>query len=275
MSYTKNRNTSPFPRQRIFKALRAATGRSYDCYLSQPFERAITNRIDRIGDDFDAYLKLLERDTDEARALEREALVGLTTFFRDPEAFQALRQQIVPQLLEDREDNRTLRIWVPGCSTGQEAFSLGILLAELQRETDRPFSFRIAGTDINHEALRYAQRGRYHRHHVRQLSSELCERYLPIDGDQHRVCTGLRNNTLFFIHDVLTPPPLGQLDLISCRNLLIFLRTSFQRRVLTSFAESLKGGGLLFVGASENTHDGPDCLTLIDMQHRIFQCSKE
>ena len=267
------RDDHPFPRQRLFDALHAATGHSYEGYRSEPFQRAISHRMERQGhDDLEAYLQLLEQDTDEAQALERDALVGMTAFFRHPEAFKALEKQIASHLLTSRNDTPSLQVWVPGCSTGQEAYSLAILLAELQQRLAQPFSFQVAGSDLNADAIQHAQRGLYEPRQMQSLSTPLCERHFSTHSEVYEICDRLRQQTLFFVHDVLSPPPFQQIDLISCRNLLIYLRPLFKQRILTTFSKCLSPGGLLFLGVSENAHQAPDRFTRIDDRHRIYTC---
>lgn len=271
MSTTSGGHLPTFPRRPLFDTLEKATGRSYHSYVSDPFADALRHRLKSCDiDDVDSYLDRLARDRDEALALERRALVGVTHFFRNPRAFEALGERLLERLARHDDRDAPLRIWVPACSTGQEAYSLAILLHTiLPFDTGLP-PLRIVGSDINAEAIEFARRARFDSRQMRGLDDEHRENFFFQSDDHYEPLPLLRNSIWFTIHDLLEPSPFRELDLISCRNLLIYLRPDFQSRVLESFAERLRPGGLLFLGASETTATNCANFTLLDSDHRIY-----
>lgn len=271
MSNTEGVPLPSFPRRLIFETLKRTTGRDYEPYLSAPFEDALRHRL-QIGDidDLDNYLRRLDTDPDEALQLERRALVGVTRFFRDPQAFEALGAHI-HRLLRRRSTRHPLRIWVPACATGQEAYSLAILLNETgARQPDVP-DVRLVGTDINIRAIEFARQSRFQPRQMRSFGHRRCQSFFSECDGAFEPVNSLRKSVWFAVHDLMDPPPFDDVDIISCRNLLIYLRPQFQQRLLRTFAQLLRPRGLLFLGASETIPTECDNFTRIDSTHRIFR----
>lgn len=270
MSDTPGVELPPFSRQRLFDTLQKATGRSYEPYLSKPFEDALRHRLRDTGDDsIDNYLRRLRSDPGEALRLERRALVGVTQFFRDPEAFDALGGQR-RRLLHRRSIGEPLRVWVPACSTGQEAYSLAILLQEASAKESSDTATRVVGSDINTAAVEFARQSRFEPREMKSLGETRRRSYFRERDGAFEPIAHVRESVWFMIHDLMDPAPFDEVDVISCRNLLIYLRPRFQQRLLESFAELLRPQGLLFVGKSETTLADDANFTLIDPDHRIF-----
>jgi two-component system CheB/CheR fusion protein len=219
-----------------------------------------------------AYLARLDSEPEEVDALHRDILIGVTGFFRDPEAFAALEELVIPVLLRRAaEHGRDLRIWVPGCGSGEEAYSIAILLREAMERTGQRPEVQIFGTDIDAAAIRQARQGVYPHAAAEQLSAQGRERFLFHVEDGVRVEPALRDLCLFSEHDLIRHPPLSRMDLISCRNLLIYLTGELQTRLLPVFHYALNPGGFLFLGSSETVGQQGDLFETIDKKHRIYR----
>jgi two-component system, chemotaxis family, CheB/CheR fusion protein len=221
-------------------------------YKSGTVTRRIQRRMGiRQVEDAGAYLRLLRSDPHEVRALRQDMLIGVTHFFRDPKSWEELDRFLAQRLLEKGAAG-SFRVWVPGCSTGEEAYSVAILLCEQLGRLGRRVDVQIFATDVDGSAIDVARAGSYPLTVAENLSDERIDRFFDREGDTLRVCKGLREACVFAIQDVLTDPPFSRLDLVSCRNLLIYLRPEFQSRVLDLFHFSLVNGGVLFLGSSES-----------------------
>ena len=267
MSNTNLSKHSNLDRQSLFSALQATTGRDYSPYLFEPFERAVTLRLEQCDQDIDAYLERLAQDRDEARYIEGRALVGVSVFFRSPQTYEALEGRIESLLLNQSSPDTPMAIWVPACSTGEEAYSLAMLCTEVLSNSNHRRPLRIAATDISEKHLEQARRGIYEERKMRNIPRQLRERYFS----DRRIHPELRKSVLIFNHDLFTPSPFSDLDLVSCRNLLIYLRPSYQRLVLSTLASALKVGGLLLIGASENIPADNAEFAPVSRRHRIFE----
>jgi two-component system, chemotaxis family, CheB/CheR fusion protein len=221
------------------------------------------------------YLLRLEQDAGEAPLLLQEILIGVTAFFRDREAFDALAQVVVPGLLDGKSQQDRVRLWVVGCATGEEVYSLAILMAEeAARVVTRggtPPKAQIFATDIDDEALQVARQGRYPESACSLISPDRLERFFVIDEGSYRVCQSLRQLCVFSKHNVLHDPPLTNLDLISCRNLLIYIDARVQPDVIRLFHHALRAGGVLLLGAAETAVAGHDLFEPIESAHRAYR----
>jgi two-component system CheB/CheR fusion protein len=239
--------------------------------------RTLARRVDRrMGIrhvvDRDAYLDLLRRDPDEADALATDLMLSVTRFFRDPEAFAELRA-LVLEPLAAQVRGREVRVWVPGCATGEEAYSLAMLLSEAGAESGAGQGFRIFATDIDVRALETARAGRYPSAIAADVSPERLSRFFEPTDDGHAVRKEIRDAVVFARQDVLADPPFSKMDLISCRNVLIYAEPEAQRRLIHTFHFSLEPGGFLFLGNAETTSGGQDLFDAVSARHRIFQRS--
>ncbi len=257
---------------KIFVVLRAQTGRDFSLYKSNAIIRGIkrrmeANRIDTIGH----YLRYLQQDTSEAEALTRDVLVKVTGFFRDPEAFEALKKKIILPLLANRSLDQPLRIWVPGCSTGEEAYSIAMLVQERMDGLNQEFKVQVFATDLDNEVIKTARLGNYPLSISDDVPVELLQRFFRKEGDTYRVRKTIRNMLIFATQNVLTDPPFSKMDLISCRNLLIYLRPELQKKLLPFFHYSLSRNGFLFLGTSESIGDFTDLFAVVDRKWKLFR----
>jgi two-component system CheB/CheR fusion protein len=216
------------------------------------------------------YIERLKTDQGEAKALFRELLIGVTQFFRDPDAFEALRTSAVVPLLSGKDKGEPIRVWVPGCSTGEEVYSVAILLREVLQERDDNRAVMIFGTDIDANAVAIARAGRYRRE-ASGLSPDRFAKWFAKDGADYWPIADIRDMCVFSTHSLVKDPPFSRLDLISCRNVLIYLEQELQDRLMRVFHYALLPGGYLFLGNAESASRNSRLFTALDKKHRILQ----
>jgi two-component system CheB/CheR fusion protein len=261
-----------YPLGAIFDVLRQQTGRDLSAYRDSTVRRRLLRRmhiaaVESLGD----YLELLRSDPEEARALDRDLLIAVTTFFRDAGSFAALESVLLPELPAHAGAAEALRVWVAGCATGEEAYSLAILLHELFQRVDTPPLYQVFATDIDDRSLRLAREALYPEGIAADVPEERLVRYFSREGAGYRVAKHVRERVLFARHDLLRDPPFSRLDLITCRNVLIYLQRETQTRVLRHFHYGLRRDGHLFLGGSECTDAADDLFVPVDREHRIFR----
>ena len=257
---------------KIVRLLRARTGHDFSLYKKNTIFRRIDRRMNLLAiTDMALYHRYLQERPGEAERLFKEILIRVTSFFRDPEAFEALKTKVLPMLLEGKNDGYPLRVWVPGCATGEEVYSIAMVVSEFMEETKRDFNVQIFGTDIDEEAISIARAGLYPPAIASSLSRERLRRFFREDDGQFRITKQIRESVVFAIQDVAKDPPFTRLDLVSCRNLLIYLETELQNRILPLFHYSLKPGGVLLLGTSETIGPFVDLFASIDKKWRLFQ----
>jgi two-component system CheB/CheR fusion protein len=214
------------------------------------------------------YTRLVENDPGELMALQRDLLISVTSFFRDRESFECLKRVVFPRIVEGRRANETIRIWVAGCATGEEAFSIAISLQEYFNQTDAAFPVQIFASDISAAAIERARSGRFIENIAADLSHERLNRYFTKVEGGYQITKTLREMCVFTKHNLIEDPPFSKLDLISCRNVLIYLG-SVQKDIIPLFHYALKPTGFLMLGASEAVASG-DLFTVADREHRIY-----
>jgi two-component system, chemotaxis family, CheB/CheR fusion protein len=255
----------------ICEVLRDATDHDFRHYKTSTLLRRIQRRMQVTHvSSASAYVELLRADPSEVSLLFRELLIGVTSFFRDPHAFDALHQQVIEPLLRQSKTDR-VRIWVPGCSTGEEAYSLAIVLHEALQGLPSPPQLQIFATDIDERALSVARLGIYPASIAETVSKERLERYFIKRGKRYEVVRELRELCLFTPHNLINDPPFSRLDLVSCRNLLIYFGPHLQAKLIPIFHYALRRGGVLFLGNSENITSHDELFTPVDAKHCIFQ----
>ena len=255
----------------ICAVLHGRLGRDFSQYKSGTLLRRIQRRMHVLQtDDVAAYIEQLRTLPHEAELLFRELLISVTRFFRDPEAFAALETKTIPELLTEPAGSEPIRVWVAGCATGEEAYSVAILLKEgLARSgTRRPV--QIFATDIDDRAIEVARAGLYPAAIAADLSTERLEQNFTREDGNYRVAKSLREMFLFSTHDLVKDPPFSRLDLVSCRNLLIYFDPPLQQRVLATFHYALRPGRHLFLGPSEGVLAQPRLFAPLDKRHRLF-----
>jgi two-component system CheB/CheR fusion protein len=260
------------PLQKVFVLLRARTGHDFSSYKSSTIRRRVERRMNlhQLGGLAD-YVRFLQDNPHEIDILFKELLISVTHFFRDPEAFAVLAESALPALVESRPDHHGLRVWVPGCATGEEVYSLAILLRECVEAAKRHCEIQIFGTDLDQEAIETARHGRYPAGIAADVSPERLDRCFTRDDSGYRIRKEIRETAIFAVQNVIKDPPFTKLDLISCRNLLIYLNADLQRRLLPVFHYALKPGGLLVLGSSETIGGFTDLFEVIDKKWRIFR----
>lgn len=259
-------------RQAIFAILRDRVGHDFSGYKKQTLMRRIHRRM-RVKQckDLDEYVQKLRQDPDEATFLFRDLLINVTSFFRDPEAFDVLRETVIPALFEGRSASDFVRVWAPGCATGEEVFSIAMLLREHLDQVQNPPQLTIFATDLDEEALTVARAGRYPEALMDGVSAARRERFFTFDSGSYVVSKALRDLCIFSPHSITRDPPFSRMDLVSCRNLLIYFGPESQRRLIPLFCYALRPRGFLFLGMSETIGQFSDLFAPLDKKHCVFQ----
>jgi len=257
---------------KICAILRRETGHDFRRYKQSTLVRRVRRRLNekRCASIYD-YVELLNRDAQEVEQLFRDLLISVTHFFRDPETFDLFAAKVVPRLFDGKDADGFVRVWVPGCATGEEAYSLAILLREQLGGLKQPPHVQVFATDIDAQALEAARQAWYPESIASQISPERLERFFVKHGNMYQVCREIRDMCLFSLHNLIADPPFSRLDLISCRNLLIYLESELQKKVLALFHYALRPGGYLLLGPSEMASGQPELFRTLDKKHRIFQ----
>jgi two-component system CheB/CheR fusion protein len=259
-------------RAEIYAILHSHTGHDFSGYKTKTFLRRVRRRM-QIGQlkSLSGYIELLRANHVEVMNLFRDLLINVTNFFRDPDAFALLESIVIPRLFEGKSASDTVRVWVPGCATGEEVYSLGILMREHMDTLSIVPRVQIFATDIDDAALSVARAARYPSTLLDGVSPERRQRFFASDGDSFVLGNDVRELCIFSPHSVIKDPPFSRMDLVSCRNLLIYLGPEIQNRVIPIFHYSLKPGAYLFLGTSEGIGQQGDLFVTIDKKQRIFQ----
>ncbi|HEX4169249.1 MAG TPA: chemotaxis protein CheB [Bryobacteraceae bacterium] len=256
---------------RIFALLTASTGVNFSHYKTTTVRRRIGRRIMVLGlKNLAEYARYVEHTPSELRELYRDLLISVTSFFRDPEVFEFTSNLISEMLTSDGQRREPVRVWVPGCATGEEVYSLAICLHELLQDRQLALPVQLFGTDLSELALERARRGIYSEAVCESLSPERLRRFFNKVDSGYQIVKFVRENCVFARHDVMRDPPFSRVDLVSCRNVLIYLDAAAQRRVLPVFHYALKPQGLLLLGSAETTGVATHLFTQIDKQHHIY-----
>ncbi len=257
---------------RIAEILRRRTGHDFGDYKRGTLTRRVRRRMLLAGtEDANEYAGTLFGDAAEVEALSRDLMIGVTEFFRNPEAWEEFSQRVVPQLFANSEKESAVRAWVLGCATGEEAYSLAIALDEHASTLADPPEVTIFATDMNEAGLSFAREGLYPAGIAEQLTPQRLERYFSPEDEHYRVNKRVRERIVFAAHNVLFDPPFSRQDLITCRNLLIYLEPRAQEKVLRVLAYALEPSGYLFLGTAENLATHAELFDAVDPEHRLFQ----
>jgi two-component system, chemotaxis family, CheB/CheR fusion protein len=258
--------------RRILAHLRVRTGNDFSGYKRTTVLRRIARRMQVVrADNLLEYYGTLRDNQDEAQALLGDLLISVTTFFRDSEAFEALAREVIPRLFQDRALDETIRVWICGSATGEEAYSFAILLIEeAARHQLRP-QIQIFASDLDARALASAREGRFPIAIEADVNEERLRRFFVREGDHWRVRQEVRDLVLFAVHDLLKDPPFSHVDLISCRNVLIYLDRELQEQVISTFHYALNLRGFLFLGASETAENPSGLFRSANRSARIYE----
>ena len=260
--------------KKVFVLLRAKTGHDFSLYKPSTINRRIERRmavhqIRRL----DGYAKYLQQTPQEVEALFRDLLIGVTNFFRDPLAFAELEKTIMPRLFTDKPSGSIIRAWICGCSTGEEAYSIAILLQEYVETLKQKYTIQLFATDIDNQAIEQARKGYFAASIANDITPERLARFftLETDGKTYRIQKGIRDMLIFSEQDVIKDPPFSKLDLISCRNLLIYMGGELQKKVIPLFHYALNPGGFLLLGTSETVGEFSTLFTTLDRKQKLYQ----
>jgi two-component system CheB/CheR fusion protein len=257
--------------EKILALVRGKTGVDFSEYKKDTIERRLERRMAlRQEEALEGYQRLLEIDDDEARALCEDVLIHVTSFFREPAAFQALAKEVVPQILEGKAKGAPLRAWVAGCSTGEEVYSLAISLLESVAHLDHPRPIQIFGSDVSQRAVEKARAGIFSDTAVQELSEETRRKYFVKLDHGYRVNKLVRELCIFVRHDLARDPPFARLDLVCCRNVLIYFGPTLQKRVMATFHYCLNTPGFLMLGRSESIAGYGQFFIQIDRENKIY-----
>jgi two-component system, chemotaxis family, CheB/CheR fusion protein len=260
--------------KKIFILIRNQTGHDFSQYKPSTIRRRIERRmaVHQI-DTLDSYVKYLQQTPPEVESLFRDLLIGVTNFFRDPDAFKALEEQVIPRLIADKIPENEIRVWSPGCATGEEAYSLAILLAERQGDLRRSFKAQVFATDIDSQSIATARAGLYPASIAADISPARLTRFFSAesDGSAYRIHKNIRDMLVFSEQDAIKDPPFSKLDLISCRNLLIYMDSDLQKKLIPLFHYALNPGGFLFLGTSETVSEFTDLFVPLDRKMKLYQ----
>lgn len=260
------------PMQKIFLLLRNRTGHDFSAYKANTIRRRIERRMNvhQITQPTE-YVRYLQENAHEIDVLFKELLISVTSFFRDPEAWEALAKGPLADLLNSKPDDYTLRAWVPGCASGEEAFTLAIVLRECMENVKRHFDVQVFGTDLDSNAVDAARVGQFPNGIGVDVSPQRLERFFTRDDSTYRIRKEIREMTIFAPQNVIKDPPFTKLDILSCRNLLIYLNSDLQKRLLPIFHYALKPGGLLMLGPSETIGNCGELFETVDKKWKIFR----
>ncbi len=255
----------------VFSILRNVTNVNYTYYKQTTILRRIERRIVVTHNrNLQEYVKYLSNNPDEARLLAKEVLIGVTSFFRDPEYFDVLRDRVIFDLVKNASPSHQIRVWVTGCSTGEEAYSIAILFAEVMEELGVRRDVKIFATDLDADSIAVAARGVYNDNISEDVTVNRLSRYFSRKGNHYIVGHEIRKMIVFAQHNVFQDPPFGKLDMISCRNLLIYFQNVLQRNLFAIFHMALNDRGYLFLGRSESVIDYDDVFRVLCANEKIF-----
>lgn len=258
----------------IIDLLRVRSLHDFTLYKRGTLLRRVERRMAMAAiesNDIDRYIAMLNGDGAELKLLAEDLLINVTSFFRDPKVFDALAQTVIPQLVDQQTPDEPLRLWVAGCSTGEEAYSLAMLFCETISARQRNVKLKVFASDVDADAIAVAREGLYPGSITAEVSPERLARFFTGDSHGYRVSPELRAMVVFAIQDILTDPPFSRLNMVSCRNLLIYLRPEAQAKAIMLFHFALRSGGILLLGSSETIGNDEDRFEVISKPERLYR----
>lgn len=263
------------PIQKVLALVRSATGNDFTQYKHKTVIRRIERRMNILQiESVDDYVGYIRNNPGESVTLSKELLIRVTNFFRDTGAFDALKKSALPAIFKERLPEDTVRVWVPGCSTGEEAYSIAIILHEHMRELKAGYKAQVFATDIDADAIKIALAGMYPESIEADVSPERLSRFFVKKGNVLKVKDEIRDMVVFAPHDLIKDSPFSKLDLLSCRNVLIYMSAELQKRILPVFHYALKPDGMLFLGTSESVGEGSYMFSVVNKKWNLYKAKK-
>ncbi|HEY8219208.1 MAG TPA: chemotaxis protein CheB, partial [Methylobacter sp.] len=257
---------------RILMQIRSLTGHDFSLYKKSTINRRILRRMSQNSiQDTEAYARYLKEHPSEVNALFKELLINVTSFFRDPEAFIALKEEILPTLLAGKPTENIFRIWVAGCATGEEAYSIAMVLRELMDENRHELKVQIYSTDLSEDTINIARAGLYPPNITLDVTPERLRRFFIKEDGGYRVRKEIREMIVFAVQNIIKDPPFTKLDLLSCRNLMIYLEPELQNRLIPAFHYALKPGGALFLSPSEGIGNHTELFSPLNRKWKFYR----
>ena len=261
--------------QKIFIMIRSTTGHDFSQYKMNTIRRRVERRmavhqIDMISD----YVAYLQNNTAEIKTLFKDFLITVTNFFRDTKAFETLNDKVIIPMVKARPNESILRVWVPGCATGEEAYSIAILFVEAMKAQKKRLALQIFATDIDAGAIEHARQGAYPDSIAADVSNERLRNFFVKEENAYRIKKQIREMMVFATQNLIKDAPFSKLDLVSCRNILIYMNTPLQKKILPLFHYTLKSDGFLFLGTSETIGEFADLFSPVDVKWKIFKNKK-
>ncbi|WP_372679256.1 CheR family methyltransferase [Desulfosarcina sp.] len=261
-----------FNLDQIFSIIRSKTGHNFSSYKRNTVSRRIARRmavhqLNTISD----YVKIMAKDPAEAGCLVKDMLIGVTCFFRDGSPFETLQEKVLTPLVQSRQPGDSVRVWVPGCSSGEEAYTIAILLAEVMERLGIPLTLQVFASDLEADAIHTARQGAYPQSISADVSGQRLARFFNYRDATYQIKKRIRDSIVFSVHNLIDDPPFSKIDLISCRNLLIYLKPELQKKILRIFHFALNPDGHLFLGSSETIGECTDCFSAVSLKHKIFK----
>lgn len=258
--------------QQILSLLKNTTGHDFSLYKPNTIFRRIQKRLNILQlDTLSSYFQYLHQQPSEIQILFKELLINVTNFFRDPEAFEVLKELILKLIFTNKSQSDSIRVWIPGCSTGEEVYSIAIILQECMESLKCHFNVQIFGTDIDEEAIEIARSGVFPLDIEKDIPENRLTRFFTREENSYKLNIDIRKMIIFAVQNVIKDPPFTKLDLLSCRNLLIYLNAQLQKKLFSLFHYSLNPEGLLFLGTSEAISGSVDLFTILNRRWKIFQ----
>ncbi|MFP4527214.1 MAG: chemotaxis protein CheB [Candidatus Kapaibacterium sp.] len=260
---------------KILSLIRSESGTDFTYYKPNTIIRRIERRmsINQI-DNIEEYVDYLMQSSSEIGTLYKEILIGVTKFFRDTEVFEVVKESIIPRIFTENSERKVIRVWDVGCSTGEEAYSLAIMFREHMDKINSYYDIKIFATDIDRDSIEYASAGVYPASILTDVSEEHIKKYFTKKNDMFQVSETIRQMVIFATHNIIKDPPFSKINMISCRNLLIYLKPSLQKKVLSAFRFSLVSGGYLLLGTSESVGEMETHFDTINSKHKIYRCKE-
>jgi two-component system CheB/CheR fusion protein len=261
--------------QKVLAVVRRVTGHDFSGYKRSTVRRRIGRRmaVHQITD-VSHYGNYLRQTPAEVEELFKDLLINVTNFFRDPRAFEVIEKGVIPALFAQKDPDVPIRLWVPGCGTGEEAYSLAMILVEAMERRERYWKVQVHATDINPEAIESARAAIYPGNIAADATSERLGRFFKKEGDTYKVDRQLRDMVVLAIHDFTRDPPLSRLDMISCRNVLIYMDPPLQKKIIPLFYYALIDQGMLVLGTSEGVGDFHDLFETVDKKYKVYRARK-